>query len=401
MKVLIAEDDLASRLALKVNLQKWGHEVVEAQDGDQAWQLLQREKPKIAILDWMMPGIEGMELCRRIRANTEGDYIYVILLTAKGDNEDVVVGLDAGADDYITKPFDREIMRSRIAVGARIVQYETLLAEQNAQLQRYSCEMEKIAEERSKQLVHAERMATVGVLSAGIAHEINNPTAFISGNIQTLERFCRDLEPSLRKQMEENSENREKLEFILGEMPKTVEGIRKGVARISRIVNGLKSFCRKNKDSGETAVCDLNTCIGQALELCHNALKYNVTVNKDIAEDLPQIKADSQQIEQVLINLFVNAVDAMKEMEQGILSVAAQCVGGTVTVKVSDNGQGIPDDKLNDIWQPFFTTKPPDKGTGLGLFTVQSIIENHEGQIKVENKSSGGAEFTFTLPALT
>jgi two-component system NtrC family sensor kinase len=401
MKVLIAEDDLASRLALKVNLQKWGHEVVEAQDGDQAWQLLQREKPKIAILDWMMPGIEGMELCRRIRANTEGDYIYVILLTAKGDNEDVVVGLDAGADDYITKPFDREIMRSRIAVGARIVQYETLLAEQNAQLQRYSCEMEKIAEERSKQLVHAERMATVGVLSAGIAHEINNPTAFISGNIQTLERFCRDLEPSLRKHMEENSENREKLEFILGEMPKTVEGIRKGVARISRIVNGLKSFCRKNKDSGETAVCDLNTCIGQALELCHNALKYNVTVNKDIAEDLPQIKADSQQIEQVLINLFVNAVDAMKEMEQGILSVAAQCVGGTVTVKVSDNGQGIPDDKLNDIWQPFFTTKPPDKGTGLGLFTVQSIIENHEGQIKVENKSSGGAEFTFTLPALT
>jgi C4-dicarboxylate-specific signal transduction histidine kinase len=401
MKVLIAEDDLASRLVLKVNLQKWGHEVVEAQDGDQAWQLLQTEKPKIAILDWMMPGVEGMELCRRIRANTEGDYIYVILLTAKGGNEDVVVGLDAGADDYITKPFDREIMRSRIAVGERIVRYETLLAEKNAQLQRYSCEMEKIAEERSKQLVHAERMATVGVLSAGIAHEINNPTAFISGNIQTLGRFCSDLEPSLRKQMEENSENRGKLEFILEEMPKTVEGIQKGVARISRIVNGLKSFCRKNKDSEKTAACDLNTCIGQALELCHNALKYNVTVNKDIAEDLPQIKADSQQIEQVLINLFVNAADAMKEKEQGIISIAAQCVDDSVTVKVSDNGQGIPDDKLNDIWQPFFTTKPPDKGTGLGLFTVQSIIENHEGQIKVENKSSGGAEFSFTLPALT
>ena len=399
MKILIAEDDPASRIALKTILQKWGHEIVVAEDGNHAWKILQTDSPKLAILDWMMPGIEGVELCRRIREKTDGDYVYIILLTVKVENEEIVAGLDAGADDYITKPFDREVLRSRVAVGARIVQYETLLAEKNVQLQRYGSEMEKLAQERSKQLIHAERMATVGLLSAGIAHEINNPTAFIAGNIQTLERFCTDMEPALRQQIQQNGEDTQKLEFILDEMPKTVEGIRKGVMRISRIVKGLKSFCRKNENS--VAACDINTCVEQALELCHNALKYYVTIEQDLAENLPQIMADSQQIEQVLINLFVNAADAMTEYGQGTLTIKTQSTDNSVVVKVSDTGQGIPDDKLDDIWQPFFTSKPPDKGTGLGLFTVRGIIENHEGQIKAENKPTGGAEFTITLPAVT
>ena len=399
MKVLIAEDDSASRMALRAVLQKWDHEVVVAEDGNQAWELLQTENPKLAILDWMMPGIEGIELCRRIREKADCDYVYVILLTAKVEKEDIVAGLDAGADDYITKPFDREVLRSRVAVGARIVQYETLLAEKNDQLQRYGSEMGKLAEERSKQLVHAERMATVGLLSAGIAHEINNPATFIAGNVQTLGKFYEDVEPILRERTQQDCENTEKLEFILHEMPKAVEGIRNGVRRISHIVTGLKSFCRKNENS--VAACDINTCIEQALELCHNALKYHVTIEKDLADNLPGIMADSQQIEQVLINLFVNAADAMMEKGQGTLSIKTQSTDNSVVVKISDTGPGIPDDKLDDIWQPFFTTKPPDKGTGLGLFTVRGIIENHEGLLSLENKSSGGAEFTITLPAVT
>jgi len=399
MKILIAEDDSASRLTLKAILQKWGHEIIIAEDGDQAWELLQTDNPKLAILDWMMPGIEGVELCRRIRQRTDRDYIYVILLTAKIEKEDIIGGLDAGADDYMVKPFDKELLRSRIAVGARIIQLETLLSEKNQQLQRYGAEMGKLAEERSKQLFHAERMATVGLLSAGVAHEINNPTTFISGNIQTLGRFYKDLEPVLLERIQQDCENKEKLEFILQELPKTVEGIRSGVNRISRIVRGLKSFCRKNENS--VAACNINTCIEEALELCHNALKYYVSVEQDLSENLPNIKADSQQIEQVLINLFINAADAMMDKGQGTLTIKTESSDNSVVIKVSDTGPGIPDDKLDDIWHPFFTTKPTDKGTGLGLFTVRGIVENHEGQIELENKSSGGAEFTITLPAAT
>jgi C4-dicarboxylate-specific signal transduction histidine kinase len=397
MKILIAEDDSASRLTLKAILQKWGHEILVAEDGNQAWEILQTDNPKLAILDWMMPGVEGIELCRRIRNRADRDYIYVILLTAKVEKEDIIGGLDAGADDYIAKPFDIEVLRSRVAVGARMIQYEALLAEKSEQLQRYGSEMEKIAEDRSKQLVHAERMATVGLLSAGVAHEVNNPTTFIAGNIQTLEKFTKDIEPILNEKIQQDSENKEKLEFILQEMPKTIEGIRNGVKRISRIVKGLKSFCRKNENT--FAACNVNTCVEQALELCHNTLKYYVSVEQDLSDNLPNVKADCQQIEQVLINLFINAADAMMDQGQGTLSIKTESSDNSVIIKVSDTGPGIPDDKLDDIWQPFFTTKPTDKGTGLGLFTVRGIIENHEGKIELENKSSGGAEFTITLPA--
>ncbi len=401
MKILIAEDDSASNLFLKETLQKAGYEVLEALDGNRAWHIIQTDKPKLALLDWMMPGIEGVELCKRIRKMQTENYTYVILLTSKSEKDDIIAGLNAGADDYIIKPFDRKVLCSRITVGARIIEYESLLAEKNRRLQRYSLEMETLAQERSEQLTHAERMATVGLLSAGIAHEINNPASFIAGNIQILDRFCRDMEPILRDKITSGGDNSQKLEFILKELPKTVDGIRNGVMRISRIVVGLKSFCRRNEKS--IGACDINACIEQAIELCNNALKYQVTMEKDLMKTLPRIKADSQQMEQVMVNLFVNAADSIKEgpgseKARGILGIKTAVLDNSVVITVSDTGTGIPEDNLEDIWKPFFTTKQPDKGTGLGLFTVRGIIENHGGQIKVSNRPNGGAEFVITLP---
>ncbi|HEW78807.1 MAG TPA: response regulator [Phycisphaerales bacterium] len=398
IKILIAEDDTAPRLALKRIFQKWGYVVVVAKDGNEAWQLLQAERPGIAVLDWMMPCINGVELCRKIREKQDTGYTYIILLTSKVENKDIVVGLDAGADDYIVKPFNTEILRSRVNVGVRVVEYEAGLAEKNAQLQRYSDEMERLAEERSKQLIHAERMATVGLLSAGIAHEINNPTTFIAGNAQTLERFWQDVKPTFQQQISIAGADREKLEFILEAMPKILNGIHNGVKRISRIVKGLKAFCHQQEET--KGACNVNDSVEQSLEFCHNALKYHVTVQKNLAGDIPEIMADSQQIEQVLINLFVNAADAIEENCEGTLTIQTQHKDNTVVISVDDTGHGIPEDKLDDIWQPFFTTKVVGKGTGLGLSTVLGIIQNHDGQIKVENKSTGGALFTITLPAI-
>lgn len=399
MKILTAEDDTTPRLALKKTLQQWGYDIVVAKDGGQAWQLLQTERPNIAIIDWMMPCINGVDLCRKIREKQDAGYVYIILLTSKVEKKDIVTGLDAGADDYITKPFNREVLRSRINVGMRVAKYEAGLTEKNAQLQRYSDEMEQLAEERSKQLIHAERMATVGLLSAGIAHEINNPTTFIAGNAQTLEKFWQDIEPVLRQQVLTPKENRQKLEFILNEMPKTVNGIRNGVKRISRIVKSLKAFCRQHQ--GPKGPCNINGCIEQSLEFCRNVLKYHVAVKKDLANGLPTIIADSQQIEQVLINLFINAADAMKESGGGTLGIRTWHEDNMVIISIDDTGPGIPEENLDNIWQPFFTTKAVNEGTGLGLFTVHGIIEGHEGQIRAENKPTGGALFTITLPILS
>jgi PAS domain S-box-containing protein len=124
MKVLIAEDDTASRVILEKHLKDWGYEVLSAQNGSQAWQIIQEQKPQIVIIDWMMPKIDGLELCRRIRAEQNHRYTYIIFLTSRMENEDVVTALDTGADDYLCKPFDKKVLRSRMAVGARTINYE-------------------------------------------------------------------------------------------------------------------------------------------------------------------------------------------------------------------------------------------------------------------------------------
>lgn len=135
MKILVAEDDLASRRVLETTLQKWGYDVVSVSDGAEAWAILSSEgAPPLAILDWMMPELDGIELCRRVREVIQRP-TYIILLTARGSKEDIVVGLQSGADDYITKPFDREELRARLQVGVRIVMLQMELAERVAQLQ--------------------------------------------------------------------------------------------------------------------------------------------------------------------------------------------------------------------------------------------------------------------------
>lgn len=128
MRILIAEDDLVSRKMLEATLARWGYEVVITSDGEAAWEALQQpDAPGIAILDWMMPGLDGVEVCRRLRARQRGDATYVILLTAKGNTADVVSGLQAGADDYVVKPFDREELRARLQAGIRIVTLQIAL----------------------------------------------------------------------------------------------------------------------------------------------------------------------------------------------------------------------------------------------------------------------------------
>jgi len=136
MRVLIAEDDIVSRRVLQSTLVKWRYEVIATQDGDEAWQVLDREDaPRLAILDWMMPGMDGLDICRRLRQRTKAPYVYILILTARDRREDTVEGLAAGADDYVTKPFDRDELRARVQVGVRMLQLQKSLADRVSELQ--------------------------------------------------------------------------------------------------------------------------------------------------------------------------------------------------------------------------------------------------------------------------
>lgn len=397
MDVLIADDSPTSRRLLEIALSKQGHKVASAKDGNEAWKFFQKDNaPRLAVFDWEMPGLTGVELCRKVKERKDAPYTYIILLTGKKKKEDIVTGLESGADDFITKPFDPSELKSRLAAGIRILNYETALAGKNEELARYASQMETLAEDRAKQLVHADRMSSLGVMSAGIAHEINNPLTFILNNIQLLQKFWAIILESLKKVVEKDDKKNKQMKFVLEETPKTLQGALNGVERIRRIVKGLGVFSRK--DTGELSKCSINDRIEQALVLCHNALKYHVTVEKQLGENLPEIEANPPQLEQVFINLFVNAAHAMESQEKGILKITTSRKDHFICAVVEDTGPGISEDQLESIWDPFFTTKGEGKGTGLGLSISKEIINNHGGTIRVENNSDRGAKFIIELP---
>jgi len=397
MQILIADDDLSTRKLLEMRLKKWGYDVVSTCDGNEAWEILQKnDAPRIALLDWIMPHMDGIELCEKIKKAEKIPFTFVIILTSKTNKEDIVKGLDAGADDYVIKPFDSNELKSRVAAGVRILKYEAELKEKNNQLERFASEMEALANERARQLVHSDRMATLGVMSAGIAHEIKNPLTFISNNAQILQKLWEKNEGSIRENLEHEGEEKKKLKIFIQELPLSLQGIGKGVERIKRIVGGLKGYARKSK--GGRGLYDITHCIDEALEICHSSLKNLVTVEKHFDEDLPKIKVNLQEIEQVFINLFVNAAHAIEPRGKGTIKVSANLLNGFLRVFIDDSGPGIPEDKVGKIWDAFYTSKTAGKGTGLGLSISKEIIKNHGGFIKAENVPNSGARFIIELP---
>lgn len=390
MHIVIAEDDLTSRNILTSMLTSFGHEVTEASDGEAAWEFLSRpDAPRLALLDWVMPGMDGIEVCKRVKALKSKRAPYIIILTALGSRDYVVEGFSAGADDYVVKPVNSDELRSRVAVGERIIAAENCLYREKLRL-------EQIVEERARLLVHADRMATVGTLAAGAAHEINNPATFVAGNIRVLEQCVSIIEKYLPDTDCENED--ERLSLARRELPKIFTSMRKGISRIENIVGGLLTYSRKSKADVHSIV-DLEECIEDALQLCHNKIKYNVTLKRKKADVPALVRGNEQQLVQVLVNLIVNAADAVRSQEKAALAVETGLCPSKVTVTVSDSGSGIPEDMLDKIYDPFFSTKE-QRGTGLGLSISKNIIEMHRGGIRAENRSEGGTRFTVTLPRM-
>lgn len=388
-RILIADDDLTSRIALGGVLEKWGYTVDCYDNGDDAFNRLSScDDYPVAILDWMMNGMDGIEICQRLSRSRKKESCYLILLTARQGLIDVINGLEAGANDYVVKPFEPEELHARVRVGIRVSRLQR-------DLKRYSEEMESLAEHRAQQLVHADRLSTIGTLTSGVAHEVNNPLSFISGNL----RFLKDCWPTisrvLKESRESGKEDKDLLETILTEIPKTLQGIKTGVDRISHIVDGLKFYARKGK--AEKKNIDLALAVEQSLELCQNRLKYGIKV-EFIKPDNVMVLGDIQQLQQVFVNLLVNAADSLEGRDNAKIVIRIVEDRDTVIITFSDNGQGFSPGFEENLFKPFFTTKDVGKGTGLGLAICQGIIENHGGEIMANNIETGGACLTITLP---
>ena len=377
-------------------LERLGFEVVCCADGTSAWEQMQKEPyPDVVILDWHMPGYTGLELCQ-MQQRSGLPFTYKIVLSGIANKEQLVEALHSGAHDVILKPIDMGQIESRLKVGLRFVEERRAGEEAIEVMNIYAQHMEELAKERAKQLVHAERMSSLGVMSAGVAHEINNPMSFISGNVQSLRRFWSDIEPALKACSSDDPVQARKIAFVAEEMPKVLEGIMKGVERVTTIVQSLKKY--SGKDDGQKAEMDVNDSIRQALEFVRYSLGKNVKTEVQLADQPLIVSGSALELEQVLVNLFVNANQAMENVSSALLAITSRLTDKGVEIAVEDSGTGIPEELLEKIWNPFFTTKAPGKGTGLGLSISAGIVRRHGGTFIAENREGGGARFILRFP---
>ncbi|MFH1490825.1 MAG: PAS domain S-box protein, partial [Pseudomonadota bacterium] len=265
------------------------------------------------------------------------------------------------------------------------------------------------------QIIQQEKMASIGQLAAGVAHEINNPTGFIGSNLGTFSDYQESIGKviggyrGLFSQLEEKGQFHEPMmkeadrikaleseldiDFILQDIPGLILESQDGVERIKNIVTNLKDFAHPGKK--ERVYADINRNLDSTLNIVWNELKYKVTVTKEYG-DIPEVQCHPQQLNQVFMNLLVNAAQAIEE--KGKIGIKTGRHNGGVRIQISDTGRGIPEENLSRIFDPFFTTKDIGKGTGLGLNLAYNIIKEHWGSIEVESEVGRGTTFSIMIP---
>ena len=258
-------------------------------------------------------------------------------------------------------------------------------------------------------VLHQEKMASIGQLAAGVAHEINNPIGFINSNLSTLGKYLSRLSGYLAVQAEciaagappelvesvRQQQARLKIDYIVKDLEDLVRESLEGAERVRSIVADLKSFSRV--DESEFQRADINECLRSTINIVWNEIKYKATLKKELGE-IPRTRCYPQQMNQVFMNLLVNAAHAIEN--QGIITVRSWEEDGYVCVSVADTGHGIPEENLNRIFEPFFTTKEVGKGTGLGLSITYDIVKKHNGEITVRSEPGKGTEFTVRIPVV-
>jgi two-component system NtrC family sensor kinase len=425
--ILIIDDTPANVAILADYLEDLGFEVIVAQDGKEGVRRAQFAHPDLILLDVMMPGIDGFQTCRLLKEDETIADIPVIFMTALSDTRDKVAGFEAGGVDYILKPFQIEevLVRVRLHLGLRSARQ--LAEARNAQLQkevevRHAAEqalMKSYAELQEakqqqdtlhRQLVQSEKMASIGQLAAGVAHEINNPIAFVSSNLGTLQDYIRQLlgmltvyeeletvavghpgELQKARQMRETVE----LDYLREDVVSLLKESIDGVQRVRTIVQNLKDFSHAGEV--ERQLTDLHPGIESTLNIVWNEIKHKAQVKKEYGDILP-IEAVPAQLNQVFMNLLVNAAQAIESYGVITIRTGQDSDSGGVWVEIADTGKGIEPEVLPRIFEPFFTTKPIGQGTGLGLSLSYGIIQQHGGSIEVQSEVGCGTTFRVRLP---
>lgn len=438
--ILIVDDNQNNLKVLCEAIADSGWEILVATDGESAIEQAEYAQPDLILLDVMMTGLDGFETCQQLKTNSKTCEIPIIFMTALSDTIDKVKGLSIGGVDYITKPFYTQEVLARINVHLKL---HTL----TKQLENQKNDLEKRVTERTTELSEAlhklqqsqlqviqnEKMLTLGQLVASVAHEINNPAGFITGNLYQLAEYTSKLINHLQiyRRIYSNPPdeilNHAKAIYIddlLKDIPEVIGSMEVGIDRICNISTSLRNFSRS--DTLNKVDFDIHEGIESTLMILKPRLKANnkrpeIKIVKEYA-NLPMIECYPGQLNQVFMNIISNAIDALEEsidttekidwhkinlsifistqinFESANPSVQGEC---RAIISIKDNGRGMNADTQQKVFDQFFTTKTIGKGTGLGLSISRQIIEEkHQGKIYCKSSPNQGTEFIIEIPII-
>jgi C4-dicarboxylate-specific signal transduction histidine kinase len=399
--ILVVEDTPASLRLLTSLLDKAGYHVREAPDGELALWSARAQPPELILLDVRMPGMDGYAVCRALKHSPELREVPVIFLSAFDDTDDKLRGFEAGGVDFIAKPYNFLEVKARVAAHLKLARLQKLLTWQNDHLQQLvetkagelartqlallaERQQRDLAERESQQrlaeIAHMNRNASAGVCSAALVHELNQPLAAILSNAEAAELFLGMDPPQL------------------GEVAEILSDIRRDDLRASELINRMRATLRKSEAAA--VALDLGALVRATAELLGAEAKgRHIALSHDIAPQPLMVAADPVQLQQVMVNLLLNGMDAMQDKGPGCaLHISAAPLGiDRAEVQVRDQGCGFGGNHER-AFESFFSTKP--NGMGLGLSISHAIIVAHGGQATARDDPRGGAVVSFSLPLL-
>lgn len=367
-RLLVVDDEPTNRILLRHMLKPLGCRIEEAESAAQGLLVVETFKPHLVLLDVMMPKTTGFEMCETLKKMPEFAAVPVIFITALTDVQEKVRGFAVGGSDYICKPFQKEEVVARIRLQIELLS-------QRIALQRHAETLEEMVQTRTRQLLHADRLITIGTMAAKILHEINNPLTLILGNLQIIQENLGGIP----------AETRPLIDSCVAD---AIEGAR----RISHIADGIRQYSRRY-ETRTTQRHALKPLIEEAVRLMHPRLKHHFTVRIEVPDDL-HLKCNSSRLQQVFMNLMANSVDAA---EKGEILFKAHAEPGVIRLIYEDDGPGIPEELREKIFESFFTTKGPEKGTGIGMTIIQEILREHGGDIVLGRREGRGVRFDIRL----
>lgn len=396
--ILVADDHAANRQTLARLLSMLGHDVTVADNGRQALTLLRQRTFDLVLLDVLMPEMDGITALKQIKADFALREVPVIMVSGFDEVASVVRCIEEGAEDYLTKPLDPIILTARINAWLEKKRLRDAERRRSEELER-ALQQLKAAQDR---LVAHEKLASLGALTAGIAHEIRNPLNFVTNFAQLAVELVRELRESLPDVTGETAE-------LLTALEQNVAKIEEHGQRADHIVHSMLLHARSQP--GQRQKTDLNTLVAEAVNLAYHGLRaqnptFQISVDTGLDPTLPQLEVSPQDLSRAVLNLMNNALYAAdhKRLTAGAgfrprVVVRTRDVGEAVELRFWDNGDGVPPDLREKIFTPFFTTKPAGEGTGLGLsISYDIVVQMHKGSLRVESEEGRYAEFIATLP---